>query len=443
MDMIEVGPAGEVRRYGTTSWDAKGRGELAQIFVSYDHNSVYSLQFLFYKNGKLVSEKHGFDDGRHVNFDSVILDYPSEFLTSISGSFHSITNGAALSSITFGTNKASYGPFGDPSSTSTKHFNFQIGNQFSFGGFHGSVRQLHPVTLKMDDLELFTHTGRARANLKFKTSDLQCRSPHFFLLSKITPLFSLKLLLLALKNSAVVLSQRRSLSNCCIFLQDSVFVFYENDKLAMSNKHGIDECENFCAVAFDYPTEFLTSISGSFRIHGHTSILDSISFGTNKGSYGPFGTPSIYSNKFTIQIGNYRSFGGFHGSTNSYSIGSIGIYMKPITISMINFKDLSVKFLFYENGKLVSEKHGSDDGRHVNFDSAILDYPSEFLTSLSGSFHSFTNGAALSSITFGTNKTSYGPFGDPSSTSTKYFQLSDRKSIFFWWISWQLKVWIY
>ncbi|KAM3326634.1 hypothetical protein P3S67_001760 [Capsicum chacoense] len=111
----------------------------------------------------------------------------------------------------------------------------------------------------------------------------------------------------------------------------------------MSNKHGIDECESFCAVAFDYPIEFLTSISGSFRIHGHTSILDSISFGTNKGSYGPFGTPSIYSNKFTIQIGNYRSFGGFHGSTNSYSIGSIGIYMKPITISMINFKDLSVK----------------------------------------------------------------------------------------------------
>ncbi|PHU21739.1 hypothetical protein BC332_06846 [Capsicum chinense] len=177
--MIEVGPAGELRRYGTTSWDAKGRGELAQIFVSYDDDTVCSLQFLFYKNGKLVSTKHGYD-GSYVNFDSVILDYPSEFLTSISGSFHSFTNGAALSSITFGTNKGTYGPFGDPSSTSTKHFNFQIGNQFSFGGFHGSLRQLHPVTLKVDDLELFTHTGRAkaraRANLKFKTSDLQCRS---------------------------------------------------------------------------------------------------------------------------------------------------------------------------------------------------------------------------------------------------------------------------
>ncbi|KAM3326635.1 inactive protein RESTRICTED TEV MOVEMENT 1-like [Capsicum chacoense] len=140
VDMIEVGPAGEVSRYGTTSWDAKGRGELAQIFVSYDDDTVCSLQFLYYKNGKLVSTKHGYDDGRHVSFDSAILDYPSEFLTSISGSFHSVTNGAALSSITFGTNKASYGPFGDPSSTSTKHFNFQIGNQFSFGGFHGSVR---------------------------------------------------------------------------------------------------------------------------------------------------------------------------------------------------------------------------------------------------------------------------------------------------------------
>ncbi|KAM3356440.1 hypothetical protein P3S68_023154 [Capsicum galapagoense] len=121
------------------------------------------------------------------------------------------------------------------------------------------------------------------------------------------------------------------------------FLFYENDTLVMSNKHGTNECESFCAVAFDYPTEFLTSISGSFRTSYEHNILNSLSFVTNKGSYGPFGNTSIYSKMFITQIGNYRSFGGFHGSTNSYGIGSIGVYMKPITISMINFKDLSVK----------------------------------------------------------------------------------------------------
>lgn len=121
------------------------------------------------------------------------------------------------------------------------------------------------------------------------------------------------------------------------------FLFYENDKLVMSNKHGINECESFCAVTFDYPTEFLTSISGSFRTSYGCTILNSISFGTNKGSYGPFGTPSDKANKFTFQIGNYPSFGGFHGSKSRRGIDSFGIYMKPIKTSMIHFKDPMVK----------------------------------------------------------------------------------------------------
>lgn len=123
------------------------------------------------------------------------------------------------------------------------------------------------------------------------------------------------------------------------------FLFYENGKLVMSNKHGIDKCERFCPVTFDYPTEFLTSISGSFRTSYGDSILSSISFKTNKGSYGPFGTtPSAdVKRKFTFQIGNYPSLGGFHGSKTSHGIESFGVYMKPITTSMIHFKDPTVK----------------------------------------------------------------------------------------------------
>ncbi|KAH0640346.1 hypothetical protein KY285_036932 [Solanum tuberosum] len=121
------------------------------------------------------------------------------------------------------------------------------------------------------------------------------------------------------------------------------FLFYENGKFVMSNKHGTNECETFCAVTFDYPTEFLTSISGSFRKAYGYSILSSISFGTNMGSYGPFGTPTTDANKFTFKMGNYPSFGGFHGSKHHHGVESFGVYMKPITTSMIHFKDPPVK----------------------------------------------------------------------------------------------------
>ncbi|XP_060181968.1 inactive protein RESTRICTED TEV MOVEMENT 1-like [Lycium barbarum] len=136
MDLVKVGPAGVQSQRGTL-WDEKGREEVAQMFAAYNHNTIYSVQFLFYENSKLVSEKHGVDRGS--NFNSVVLDYPSERLTSISGSFRLSVNGtqSTLSSISFGTKKGSYGPFGS-NATDDRHFNFQIGKHGTFGGFHGS-----------------------------------------------------------------------------------------------------------------------------------------------------------------------------------------------------------------------------------------------------------------------------------------------------------------
>ncbi|KAK4357114.1 hypothetical protein RND71_022724 [Anisodus tanguticus] len=110
MDGIKVGPVGG---RGGSYWDEKG-GELAGIFVSYDEDTVYSLQFMYYKSGKLImSDKYG---GRQCeSYSAIVLDYPSEFLTSISGSFERVKKSILLTSIQFGTNKGSYGPFGTPS----------------------------------------------------------------------------------------------------------------------------------------------------------------------------------------------------------------------------------------------------------------------------------------------------------------------------------------
>ncbi|XP_055811923.1 jacalin-related lectin 25-like [Solanum dulcamara] len=56
MDSIKVGPVGGC---GGSIWEEKG-DELAGIFVSYDEETVNSLQFLNYVNGKLdMSAKYG------------------------------------------------------------------------------------------------------------------------------------------------------------------------------------------------------------------------------------------------------------------------------------------------------------------------------------------------------------------------------------------------
>ncbi|OIT00771.1 inactive protein restricted tev movement 1, partial [Nicotiana attenuata] len=136
--MIKVGPVGG---QAGSFWDEKGRDQVAGIFVSYSKDAVESLQFLFYESGNSVlSNKHGVFY-HSQNFYAVVFDYPSEFLTSISG-YHGKLNQydpRVLKTIKFSTNKGSYGPFGcTQPSTDTRNFIFLMENRCLFGSFHGS-----------------------------------------------------------------------------------------------------------------------------------------------------------------------------------------------------------------------------------------------------------------------------------------------------------------
>ncbi|XP_049405460.1 inactive protein RESTRICTED TEV MOVEMENT 1-like [Solanum stenotomum] len=86
-------------------------------------------------------------------------------------------------------------------------------------------------------------------------------------------------------------------------------------------------------VVLDYPSEFLIEIKGTYYSNG----LRSITFVTNKDTYGPYGSarPMTVDGVIDIQIGNDRSFGGFHGLKQKTRIESSGLYLKPITPSMI------------------------------------------------------------------------------------------------------------
>ncbi|KAJ4963307.1 hypothetical protein NE237_023246 [Protea cynaroides] len=124
---VKVGPHGG--KEGTCKfWDEKGHSMLTHIFISYESTYIKSIQTSYILDGKRkFNIKRG---GNGDLFNTVEIDFPSEFLTGISGYKADSVNG--LNSLTFETNKRNIGPFGQEKG---KHFSIQMGS--SFGGFHG------------------------------------------------------------------------------------------------------------------------------------------------------------------------------------------------------------------------------------------------------------------------------------------------------------------
>ncbi|XP_062097348.1 jacalin-related lectin 3-like [Humulus lupulus] len=120
-------------------WDDGVYCSVRQIIIS--HGAVIdSIQIEYDTRGcSLWSEKHGGSGG--VKTDKVKLDYPDEYLISISGYFGSVSDcgPVVIRSLAFETNKRRFGPYG-----------FQKGTHFSFSltgakivGFHGRTTGLH------------------------------------------------------------------------------------------------------------------------------------------------------------------------------------------------------------------------------------------------------------------------------------------------------------
>ncbi|KAM7468898.1 hypothetical protein LguiA_007081 [Lonicera macranthoides] len=80
-------------------------------------------------------------------------------------------------------------------------------------------------------------------------------------------------------------------------------------------------------VLINWPSEHLISISGKYGNFASMITITSLSFTTNKATYGPFGTGSGTS--FSIPINN-NTVVGFHGRAGHY-LDAIGIFVKPKT----------------------------------------------------------------------------------------------------------------
>ncbi|OIT31241.1 PREDICTED: inactive protein RESTRICTED TEV MOVEMENT 1-like [Nicotiana attenuata] len=115
------------------------------------------------------------------------------------------------------------------------------------------------------------------------------------------------------------------------------FLYVKNGNFSLSGKHG-DLIEHLEIIKLDYPSEYLIGVNGRHGVIGTDRVLKSITFVTNKNSYGPFpkNKPTYMGSEdteFNINVGNYGWLNGFHGTICNGQLESFGVYINPIPIS--------------------------------------------------------------------------------------------------------------
>ncbi|KAF8013849.1 hypothetical protein BT93_I1647 [Corymbia citriodora subsp. variegata] len=397
-----VGPFGN----GKNRWDDGRHADVRQIVVVYGP-AIESISFT-YEEGH--SFRHGTGDGGEKN--TIHLDWLTEFLTSVSGFIMNDLGSTIINSLTFQSNKRTYGPFGT-----------ETGRKFSFPatggkiiGFYGSSGS-HLESLGAY-LEPISHLH-----------PIKCIGPfggqggHSWDDGKSNGVKKIKMML-------------EDDINCISFEYD------DNGESIWSFAHG-HENGNIHMVNLDYPREFLTSVSG--YIKQNCSVIQSLTFESNIRRHGPFGKEegSFFSCALTCS-----KIIGFHGRSD-VQLDALGVYFEPISdlhflrsigpfggqggspwddgdstgVRKIIIKGGlaidSITVEYDKNDSVMSFKRGADGG-HITL-KIKLDYPQEYLTSFSGYFGDYYGYTIIRSLKFHSNERTFGPIGVEDG---KYFSFS-------------------
>ncbi|XP_058110546.1 jacalin-related lectin 3-like isoform X2 [Magnolia sinica] len=355
---IAVGPWGG---QGGTKWDDGAYTTIRQLVVVHAV-AIDSIQIEYDNKGSSVwSEKHGGSGGSRT--DQIKLNFPDEYLISISGYYGSIFFGfpTIVRSLTFETNRTKYGPFG-----------FQQGTPFIFPatgskivGFHGS-------------------SGWYLESIGFYLKPMDDPSPSN-----------------ALIPSSRTLTVDRSATGKVGYsvVQGTVGKGYDI-VLAVREREDSNSNSNSSKVTWNSLSR--QSSQSSESDDEMPNKLATIPSFTEKGAPPVGGGPITY--------GPWGGNGGIIFDDGMYT----GVRQINITR---NAGITSIKVLYDRNGQAIwGSKHGGSGG--IKSDKIVFDYPFEILTHITGYYGTtlIMGPTAIKSLMFHTTKRKYGPFGEESGT---------------------------
>ncbi|KAI6701552.1 hypothetical protein NL676_015876, partial [Syzygium grande] len=389
-------PVGPFGGHGGDSFDDQTYSDIRKITIVFS-SVIESITIDYDQNGCLVSSpRHGGSWGGQAL--ELPLDYPNEYLISVSGHIQEDSY-RVINSLTFHSNKRSYGPIGNG-----------IGESFEFPSVDGKIIGFHGrCGFYLDSIGAYF--GPVSRPYPFEVVGPFGNGENRWDDGKHTDVRQI----VVVSGSAI----------------ESVNITYEEGR---SFGHGASDGGKINTINLDWLTEYLTSVSGYIANDLGSTIIHSLTFQSNKRTHGPFGTK--IGRKFSFPATGGKII-GFYGSSGSH-LESLGAYFEPIShlypikcsgpfggqgghpwddgkfngvkkIKMMLEHVVScISFEYDNNGESIwSSTHGhcgSGDIHMVN-----LDYPREFLTSVSGYIRH--DSPIIQSLTFESNIRRHGPIG--------------------------------
>ncbi|XVF73822.1 hypothetical protein PTKIN_Ptkin13bG0012400 [Pterospermum kingtungense] len=374
---VSVGPWGG---QGGSCWDDGVYCTIRQLVIAHGAG-IDSIQIEYDNKGNSIwSRKHGGDGGSKT--DKIKLDYPDEFLTSIHGYYGSLNERAPIlvRSLTFYSNRKAYGPYGteegtsfsmtrgkivgfygrcgwyldaigvyskpilklQPSKTIIQSQSF-VANGAEKGGFsviQGSVGESYDIVLAVRQRDgygnpLPRELSRQTSSSSDDSSDVETKS-------KVSIQTPVKAVPPKVPEGVITygpwggnggakfddgtytgIRQIKLSRNVGIV---SIKVCYDREGQAVwGSKHGGTGGFKTDRIFFDYPSEILTHITGTFGplMYMGRNVIKSLTFHTNKGKHGPYGDEQGPS--FTNKM-NEGKIVGFHGKEGLF-LDAVGVYV--------------------------------------------------------------------------------------------------------------------
>ncbi|EES18470.1 hypothetical protein BDA96_09G201500 [Sorghum bicolor] len=350
---IVVGPWGGTGGY---PWDDGVYSTIRQIVIGHGA-AIDSIRIEYDLKGRSVwSETRGGTDGGSET-DKVKLDFPDEVLVSVSGHYGSVCGTPVIiRSLTFQSNSSTYGPFGTEDGTP---FSLPVSSG-KIIGFHGrSGSYLNSIGFYLKQVHFPNPMNSPASPMSLPSS--QSRNGYGF--SGDT-------------GPDMVLAVR-------------------------------DRGDSYAVYASNQPKQQYTNPSPDYNDGALWNKM--VSF------------PSYYGDTGAAAMSSPQTYGPWGGSGGT--IFDDGVYTGVWQINLTRAVGISsIKVLYDRNGQAVwGNKHGFSGG--VIPDKIIFDFPSEVLTHITGFYDSaiIMGPTVVRSLTFHTNKRTYGPYGDEYGT---YFSTS-------------------
>ncbi|KAM3701880.1 hypothetical protein ACB094_05G208600 [Castanea mollissima] len=302
---LKVGPWGA--QSGGTIWSFVAKGEINEIEIVNGY-VIDSISFKYKDEcGVLQTLNVGGTGGQKTN--KISLKWPEEYLTSFDGRINDFMGHAVIFSITFKTNKATYGPYGTVDGKPFRH------NGGVIVGFHGYAGEF------VDAIGAYATLPYVNTTLKEPDHTTKMAVPrgpgpwggHGGMEWDHGIFLAIRELQLHVGDSVI----------------HAIRVLYESKdgEPVWSPKHGGDGCDQIKTIKLEVSEEFLVRIAGFYGpVKGCDSFkaLRSITFYTNKAKYGPYGDE--VGDAFTSSVTGGKVV-GFHGRSGVY-LDAIGVHME-------------------------------------------------------------------------------------------------------------------